>query len=134
MNAPGFCFFKNKIYNKTPKQVLCLAFSLYNLSFLFLMVFKKPTYPLEACIRVYRRLPFRVEVMTIIKSSSDSSETRTHNPQLRRLLLSPIELWNHLYPQKESNFHPRFRKPVLYPLSYRGIYTTTFISNSVTQK
>ena len=68
MNAPGCCFFKNQIYNKTPKQVLCLAFSLHNLSFLFLMVFKKPTYPLEACIRVYRVLPFIVEVMTIINN------------------------------------------------------------------
>lgn len=51
--------------------------------------------PLEACIRVYRVLPFIVEVMTIIKLSSDSSETRTHNLQIRSLLLYPIELWNH---------------------------------------
>lgn len=66
--------------------------------------------PLEACIRVYRKLPFRVEVMTIIKSSSDSTGTRTQNLQFRRLLLYPIELWNHLYPQKDSNLHTIFRR------------------------
>ena len=62
--------------------------------------------------------------MADYSSRGDPGGIRTHDPQLRRLLLYPAELPDHsvLYSQHESNMYLLFRRELFYPLNYGSIY------------
>ena len=61
--------------------------------------------------------------MADYSSRGDPGGIRTHDPQLRRLLLYPAELPDHsvLYSHRESNPDLKFRKLPFYPLNYGSI-------------